>query len=109
MVRMAVRAMGLQLLARDENASHALTSVIAPESIGANKIRKYMADNYNIILAGGQQKLDNVIFRIGHLGYVRNLTCWPYWLPGNNPDKTGLGYGMRSRDTESPDLSVEQS
>lgn len=73
MVRMAVRAMGLQLLAKDENASHALTSVIAPESIGANKIRKYMADNYNIILAGGQQKLDNVIFRIGHLGYVREL------------------------------------
>lgn len=73
MVRMSLRAMGLQLLARDDNASHALTSVVAPESIGANKIRKYMLEQFNIVLAGGQQKLDNVIFRLGHLGYVRDL------------------------------------
>lgn len=73
MVRASVRAMGIKLLARDENASHALTAVVAPEEIGANKIRKYMADQFNIVLAGGQQSLDNVIFRIGHLGYVREL------------------------------------
>lgn len=73
MVRASVRAMGLKLLARDENASHALTAVVAPEQIGANKIRKYMLDQFNIVLAGGQQSLDNVIFRIGHLGYVRDL------------------------------------
>lgn len=73
MVRAAVRAMGLQLLAKDEYASHALTAVVAPEVIGANKIRKYMLDQFNIVLAGGQQSLDNVIFRIGHLGYVREL------------------------------------
>jgi len=73
MVRTSVRAMGLKLLARDENASHALTAVVAPEEIGANKIRKYMLDQFNIVLAGGQQSLDNVIFRIGHLGYVREL------------------------------------
>ncbi|HOB11826.1 MAG TPA: alanine--glyoxylate aminotransferase family protein [Syntrophomonadaceae bacterium] len=73
MVRASVRAMGLKLLAQEENASHALTAVVAPEEIGANKIRKYMADQFNIVLAGGQQSLDNVIFRIGHLGYVREL------------------------------------
>lgn len=73
MVRMAVRAMGLQLLARDDCASHALTAVVAPESIGANRIRKYMLDQFKIVLAGGQQKLDNVIFRIGHLGYIHDL------------------------------------
>jgi len=73
MVRMSVRAMGLQLLAKDEYASQALTAVVAPEKIGANKIRKYMLDQFNIVLAGGQQNLDNVIFRIGHLGYVREL------------------------------------
>lgn len=73
MVRSAVKAMGLKLLAADSNASCALTSVIAPESIGANKIRQAIRDDFNIVLAGGQQTLDNVIFRIGHLGYVREL------------------------------------
>jgi aspartate aminotransferase-like enzyme len=32
-----------------------------------------MLEQFNIVLAGGQQNLDNVIFRIGHLGYVRQL------------------------------------
>lgn len=73
MVRSAVKEMGLGLLAADGYASPALTAVIAPQGIGGNKIRQYMRERFNIILAGGQQKLDNVIFRIGHLGYVREL------------------------------------
>lgn len=73
MVRAGVKEMGLKLLADDRNASCAVTSVIAPEEIGGNKIRKYMLDEFNMVVAGGQQNLDNVIFRIGHLGYVREL------------------------------------
>ncbi len=73
MVRASVKAMGLQLFTSDDYASSAVTAVIAPESIGANPIRNYMQEEFNIILAGGQQKLDNVTFRIGHLGYVREL------------------------------------
>ncbi len=73
MVRAAVKEMGLKLLAADDYASPALTSVIAPQGIGGNKIRQYMRERFNIVLAGGQQKLDDVIFRIGHLGYVREL------------------------------------
>lgn len=73
MVREAVKAMGLKLLAADENASPALTSVIAPSELGANHIRRAMKEEFNIVMAGGQQRLDDVIFRIGHLGYVREL------------------------------------
>lgn len=32
-----------------------------------------MLQQFNIVLAGGQQSLYDVIFRIGHLGYVREL------------------------------------
>lgn len=73
LVRASIRAMGLKLLTEDRYASAAVTSVIAPPEIGANPIRKYMLDQFNIILAGGQQSLDNVIFRVGHLGYIREL------------------------------------
>ncbi len=73
LVRSSIKAMGLELLTEDRYASSAVTSVVAPEQIGANTIRKYMQEEFNIILAGGQQSLDNVIFRIGHLGYVREL------------------------------------
>jgi aspartate aminotransferase-like enzyme len=73
MVREAIKEMGLKLLAVDENASPALTSVIAPPEMGANRIRQAMREEFNIVMAGGQQRLDDVIFRIGHLGYVREL------------------------------------
>jgi aspartate aminotransferase-like enzyme len=72
-VRSSIKEMGLQLLTEDKYASFAVTSVCAPPSIGANQIRKYMLEEFSIIVAGGQQHLDNVIFRLGHLGYVREL------------------------------------
>ena len=73
MVRSSLKAMGLQLFTDDKFASSTVTSVRAPETIGANRIRKYMLEEFNVILAGGQQSLDDVIFRLGHLGYVREL------------------------------------
>ncbi|QGU00601.1 Serine--glyoxylate aminotransferase [Candidatus Syntrophocurvum alkaliphilum] len=73
MVRAAVKEIGLQLLTDDKYASNALTSVVVPEEIGANKVRKFLLEEFNIALAGGQQTLDDKIFRIGHLGYVRQL------------------------------------
>lgn len=73
MVRLSVKAMGLNLLAPDSNASTAVTSVIAPRGIKANQIREVMLKDFNIALAGGQQSLEDAIFRIGHLGHVRQL------------------------------------
>lgn len=73
MVRAAVKEMGLELFTDDYCASNALTSVKAPENIGANQIRKYLLNEFNIVVAGGQQTLDDKIFRIGHLGHVREL------------------------------------
>lgn len=73
MVRASIKAMNLELFTEDKFASSAVTSIIAPQHIGANQICKYMLDEFNIILAGGQQKLNDVIFRLGHLGYVREL------------------------------------
>ncbi len=73
MVRQALGELGLELLAADQHASTALTAVLAPGGSGANKIRSKMLNRYNIALAGGQLELDDVMFRIGHLGYVREL------------------------------------
>ena len=73
MVRASLKAMGLELFTEDRFASCAVTSVRAPQGVGANRIRKFMLEEFNTILAGGQQELDDVIFRLGHLGYVREL------------------------------------
>lgn len=73
LVREAVRAMGLSLLAPNGEASCSVTSVVAPSEIGANRICQDILEQYNIVLAGGQQNLEDIILRIGHMGYVREL------------------------------------
>ncbi len=73
MVRAAIGELGLELLAPDQHASTALTAVLAPGRSGANQIRSKMLNRFNIVLAGGQLELDDVMFRVGHLGYVREL------------------------------------
>lgn len=73
MVREAVRALGLELLAPEDVASAAVTAVLAPVGIEANTIRRVLREEFNVIVAGGQHQLENRIFRIGHLGYVQDL------------------------------------
>jgi aspartate aminotransferase-like enzyme len=73
MTREAMRALGLRLLCDDAAASTAVTAVFAPEGVEANHLRKAAREKYNVVLAGGQQKLDNIIFRVGHLGWVQPL------------------------------------
>lgn len=69
-VRAGAKALGLKLLANHPNASNCVTAIWAPEELGPDKIRKFMLNKYGVVLAGGQGKLKESIFRIGHLGYV---------------------------------------
>ena len=73
MTRHGVRALGMELLAADAVASAAVTAVFPPAGLEANALRKMLLDRFNVVVAGGQGKFDNKIFRIGHLGYVQGL------------------------------------
>ncbi|HLN61914.1 MAG TPA: alanine--glyoxylate aminotransferase family protein [Symbiobacteriaceae bacterium] len=69
MCRAGVKAMGLELLVRDEaRASNSVTAVLAP--LEPKALRKTAREHLGVQLAGGQGKLESTIFRIGHLGYV---------------------------------------
>jgi len=68
--RAAVKALGLPLFAADDAASPAITSVMPPESVDAQKVRTLMRKRFDIALADGQDHLKGKIFRIGHLGFV---------------------------------------
>lgn len=69
MCRAGVKAMGLELLAKDvTKASNSVTAVISP--FEPKQLRKTAREKLGVQIAGGQGELDSVIFRIGHLGYV---------------------------------------
>jgi len=70
MLRAGLRSMGLKLLVDDENASPTITAILPPGKITVAEIRKALKEDYNIIVADGQEDLQGKIFRIGHMGYV---------------------------------------
>ena len=69
-VRSGVKALGLSLFPDDEAyASDTVTAINCPDGIAVADIRKAAAD-MGVVLAGGQARLSDSIFRIGHLGYM---------------------------------------
>ena len=68
--RSAISALGLSLFAPTV-ASEAVTSVHVPEGIDGAKLVKVMRDEYGVAMAGGQGHLKGKIFRIAHMGYIR--------------------------------------
>lgn len=70
MVRAGARALGLELLVRDEDASPTVTAVKYPH---ADSFRTRIREQYGVEFAGGQGIHANNIFRIGHMGYATPL------------------------------------
>jgi len=69
--RDSVLDLGLELLVADQSyASNSVTAVKMPASVDGKKFMSMMRTDQNVVLAGGQGKLSDDIFRIGHLGHV---------------------------------------
>lgn len=70
MARKGVKALGLSIFPKEEFASPTVTAVNAPAGLDVKKFLNLLLDKYQIALAGGQDRLEGKIFRIGHLGKV---------------------------------------
>ena len=68
--RDGVKALGLSLFAEEKYASNTVTSVAVPDGLDVQAMLRILREDYQIVLAGGQQRLGGKIFRIGHLGWV---------------------------------------
>jgi aspartate aminotransferase-like enzyme len=70
-LRSAIRAIGLELVVKDDNnASHSITSIYPPEGISVPDIRKVIKEDFDVLVANGQNALKDKIFRMGTLGFV---------------------------------------
>ncbi len=67
----AVKALNLKLFANEKYLSPSITAV-KTEGIDAEEFRKTIKNNFDILLAGGQDHMKGKIFRVGHLGYVND-------------------------------------
>ncbi len=70
-VQRACEKLGLELLVKNPaDRGVSVTSILVPEGIDGKLLTKTMRIKYGVTVAGGQGKLQGLIFRIGHLGYV---------------------------------------
>jgi aspartate aminotransferase-like enzyme len=70
--REGVKAMGLSLFGDEKHASNTVTAVSAPPGLDVKTFRKILREEHHVVIAGGQGKIENSIFRIGHLGWVND-------------------------------------
>jgi aspartate aminotransferase-like enzyme len=73
MTRAGVKALGLELLVQDRNASPTVTAVRGGEAFPDVEQLRRELKRLRIVVAGGQQQLRGKVFRIGHMGF-----CDPY-------------------------------
>ena len=70
-VRAAARALGLELLVKEERfASPTVTAIMNPPQVSADRLQMMMRNRFGVEIAGGQGTLEGKTFRIGHLGAV---------------------------------------
>jgi aspartate aminotransferase-like enzyme len=68
--REGVKSLGLSLFADEDCASNTVTAINSSNGLDIKELRRILREEHQIVLGGGQQKLDGKIFRIGHLGWV---------------------------------------
>ncbi len=70
-LRAAIKAIGLKLFVEDDAiASTSITAILPPDGISVPDIRKVLKNDYDIVVANGQNELKDKIFRMGTLGFV---------------------------------------
>lgn len=67
--RAAFEAMGLELFVPQGYRSDTVTAVRYPQGVDDSKMRKWLKER-NVVIAGGQDGVKGVIFRVGHMGTV---------------------------------------
>jgi aspartate aminotransferase-like enzyme len=68
--RDGIKSLGLSLFADEKYASNTVTAVAGSNGLDVKKMLKILREEHQIVLGGGQQRLDGKIFRIGHMGWV---------------------------------------
>ena len=67
--RLAVAAWGLELQCLDPNAyAPGVTAIRVPDGHSADKLRAVILEKFNMALGNGLGRIDDKVFRIGHMG-----------------------------------------
>lgn len=69
-VRAGIRALGLRLVVKEEDASEALTTAWLPDGVDAKVLFGKLRTEHGVVLGGGLGPMHGKAIRFGHLGWV---------------------------------------
>jgi aspartate aminotransferase-like enzyme len=69
-VRAGIRALGLRIVPREEDAAETVTAVWLPDGVDAKVFLERLRTEHGVVLAGGMGQFQGKVFRFGHLGWV---------------------------------------
>ena len=70
LTRQRARELGLALFADPRYASNTVTAIRVPDGVDGKALTKAMREQEGVVIAGGQERLEGQIVRIGHMGWV---------------------------------------
>jgi aspartate aminotransferase-like enzyme len=70
LTRGRARSLGLTLFADLAHASNTVTAIRVPAAVEAKALTTALREREGVVIAGGQDRLEGQIIRIGHLGHV---------------------------------------
>lgn len=70
LVRRRAGEMGLRLFADPAHASNTVTAIALPEGVDGKALIKALREREDVVIAGGQDRLEGTIIRIGHMGFA---------------------------------------
>ncbi len=65
-----LQAMGLRLVADEENATSTVTAAWLPREVAWPELARTLRERHGVVLAGGLGQLQGKILRLGHLGWT---------------------------------------
>lgn len=70
--REALRSLGFETVAQEEDCSDTVTCVRPPERVEAPDLQRRLREEHSILVAGGLGELQGEVLRIGHMGPTAN-------------------------------------
>jgi len=81
-VRAGLRRLGFEMFTPDAYASPLLTAVRGLPGMDVERLRRYLVEEWQIMVSGGLEKLRGRIFRVGHIGKAASQEYVDQFLAG---------------------------
>jgi alanine-glyoxylate transaminase/serine-glyoxylate transaminase/serine-pyruvate transaminase len=99
-VRGRLKQLGFQMLATQAHTSPLISAMLGLPGMDVDDFRRYLAEEWQIIIAGGLEELRGKIFRVGHIGKAASAEYVERFLDGVDAYLQLQGYDVPPRKEE---------